>query len=72
MKFYKKYSTGAGYGRLNRNVKRPYVKAMKELCDELGMRFYVSERISRSCALTVLVADCLRLGTIREDNGRKL
>ena len=43
MKFYKKYSTGAGYGRLNRNVKRPYVKAMKELCDELGMRFYVSD-----------------------------
>lgn len=43
MAFYKKYSVGKGYLRLNRNVKRPFVKNMKELCDQLGMRFYVSD-----------------------------
>lgn len=43
MDFYKKYSVGRGYLRLNRNVKRPFVENMKGLCDELGMRFYVSD-----------------------------
>ena len=43
MKFYRKYSRGAGYLRLNRNVKRPFINAMKQLCDEIGMRFYVSD-----------------------------
>lgn len=43
MKFYKDYSVGRGYLRLNRNVKRPFVQNMKELCDQLGMRFYVSD-----------------------------
>lgn len=43
MEFYKKYSVGQGYLRLNRNVKRPYMEKMKALCDELGMRFYVSD-----------------------------
>ena len=43
MEFYKKYSVGQGYLRLNRNVKRPFVQNMKNLCDELGMRFYVSD-----------------------------
>lgn len=43
MAFYKQYSVGQGYLRLNRNVKRPFVKNMKELCDQLGMRFYVSD-----------------------------
>lgn len=41
--FYKKYSVSCGYLRLNRNVKRPFVKNMKNLCDEIGMRFYVSD-----------------------------
>lgn len=41
--FYRKYSSGASYLRLNRKVKEPYIKAMKELCDKLGMRFYVSD-----------------------------
>jgi DNA repair photolyase len=41
--FYKKYSVSAGYLRLNRNVKRPFIENMKNLCDELGMRFYVSD-----------------------------
>ena len=43
MQFYKKYSPQQGYLRLNRNVKRPFVQKMKTLCDELGMRFYVSD-----------------------------
>jgi len=42
-RFYIKYSVGSGYLRLNRNVKRPYITAMKQICDELGMRFYVSD-----------------------------
>ena len=41
--FYKKYSYSSGYLRLNRNVKRPFIENMKNLCDELGMRFYVSD-----------------------------
>ena len=43
MAFYRKYSRGAGYLRLNRNVKRPFVENMKNLCDKIGMRFYVSD-----------------------------
>lgn len=43
IEFYKKYSTGAGYLRLNRKIKEPYIKAMKKKCDELGLRFYVSD-----------------------------
>ncbi len=42
-KFYKKYSVSSGYLRLNRNVKRPYMLKMKELCEKYGMRFYVSD-----------------------------
>lgn len=41
--FYKKYSVSTGYLRLNRKVKRPFIENMKNLCDELGMRFYVSD-----------------------------
>jgi DNA repair photolyase len=41
--FYQKHSTGSGYMRLNYEVKRPYVDKMKALCDQLGMRFYVSD-----------------------------
>lgn len=44
VEFYKKYSTNkTGYLRLSRKVKEKYIKRMKELCDELGMRFYVSD-----------------------------
>ena len=43
MAFYKKYSVTQGYMRLNRKVKEPFFKNMKELCDSLGMRFYVSD-----------------------------
>ena len=43
MSFYKKYSVSTGYLRLNRKVKEPFMRNMKELCDKLGMRFYVSD-----------------------------
>lgn len=43
MAFYRKYSVQAGYLRLNRKVKRPFIENMKALCDEIGMRFYVSD-----------------------------
>ena len=41
--FYKKYSYGSGYLRLNRNVKRPFVDEMEAACADAGMRFYVSD-----------------------------
>ena len=41
--FYKRYSSGNGYLRLNRKIKERYVKEMDELCKKLGMRFYVSD-----------------------------
>ena len=48
--FYRKHSTGTGYLRLNRKVKERYIKAMKDLCDELGMRFYVSDAHFKECS----------------------
>lgn len=43
MAFYKKYSVAQGYLRMNRKVKRPFIENMKQVCDEVGMRFYVSD-----------------------------
>lgn len=43
MEFYRKYSVSSGYLRLNRKVKEPFMRNMKSLCEELGMRFYVSD-----------------------------
>lgn len=43
MELYRKYSVSCGYLRLNRKVKAPFIKKMKETCDEIGMRFYVSD-----------------------------
>lgn len=43
MAFYRKFSVSSGYLRLNRKVKEPFMRNMKNLCDELGMRFYVSD-----------------------------
>lgn len=43
MEFYKRYSVSAGYLRLNRKVKEPFIRNMKEACDKYGMRFYVSD-----------------------------
>lgn len=50
VEFYRKYSTGTGYLRLNRKVKEKYIRKMKELCDELGMRFYVSDAHFKECS----------------------
>lgn len=43
MELYRKHSTMAGYLRLNRKIKRPFIEKMKATCDEIGMRFYVSD-----------------------------
>lgn len=48
--FYRKYSNGSGYLRLNRKIKEKYIKNMKELCDELGLRFYVSDAHFKECS----------------------
>ena len=50
VEFYRKFSTGTGYLRLNRKVKEKYIRKMKELCDELGMRFYVSDSHFKECS----------------------
>lgn len=50
VEFYRKYSNGSGYLRLNRKIKEPYIRKMKELCDELGMRFYVSDAHFKECS----------------------
>ena len=43
VEFYRKYSNGSGYLRLNRKIKEQYIQKMQELCHELGLRFYVSD-----------------------------
>ena len=43
LKFYRLNSRGNGYLRLNYELKTKYVEEMQETCDELGMRFYVSD-----------------------------
>lgn len=47
--FYKKYSNGSGYLRLNRKIKEKYIRNMQELCHDLGMRFYVSDAHFKEC-----------------------
>jgi len=43
-KYYRLNSKGsAGYLRLNRDIKRPYIVKMYNLCKALGLRFYVSD-----------------------------
>lgn len=41
--FYKRFSSGSGYLRLNRKVKEQYIREMDRLCQKLEMRFYVSD-----------------------------
>ena len=48
--FYRKYSNGSGYLRLNRKVKEKYILRMRDLCHELGMRFYVSDAHFKECS----------------------
>lgn len=47
--FYRRHSNGSGYLRLNRKVKEKYIRNMKELCSELGLRFYVSDAHFKEC-----------------------
>ena len=42
-KYYRANSENTGLLRLNRGVKLPYVKKMKELCDKLNLRLYFSD-----------------------------
>lgn len=42
-KYYKKASTGAGYLRLNYEIKRKYVDKMVALCDKYGLKFFCSD-----------------------------
>ena len=50
VEFYRKHSSGSGYLRLNRKIKEPYIRKMQELCQELGMRFYVSDAHFKECS----------------------
>lgn len=43
MEFYRKFSVSAGYLRLNRKVKEPFIRKMQAECEASGMRFYVSD-----------------------------
>lgn len=49
VELYRKYSNGSGYLRLNRKIKEKYIHKMKDLCHELGMRFYVSDAHFKEC-----------------------
>lgn len=48
--FYARNSHGSGYLRLNRGIKEPYVKKMKEVAHARGMRFYVSDAHFKECS----------------------
>lgn len=50
VEFYRKYSNGSGYLRLNRHVKEKYIAKMQDLCKELDMRFYVSDSHFKECS----------------------
>ena len=50
VEFYRRYSNGSGYLRLNRKVKEKYIHKMRDLCHELGMRFYVSDAHFKECS----------------------
>lgn len=50
VEFYRKYSNGSGYLRLNRKIKEKYIQNMQELCHKLGMRFYVSDAHFKECS----------------------
>lgn len=41
--YYRENSSGSGYLRLNYNLKSKYINKMKDLCDKLSLRFYVSD-----------------------------
>lgn len=43
IQFYKNISSTSEYLRLNRKIKEPYYKRMKELCDKYGINLHVSD-----------------------------
>ena len=47
--FYMKNSAQAGYKRLNRAVKSPYIHDMQKIAHSFGMRFHVSDCYCREC-----------------------
>ena len=49
VEFYRKFSNGSGYLRLNRKVKEKYIRNMQETCHKLGLRFYVSDAHFKEC-----------------------
>jgi DNA repair photolyase len=59
--FYRKFSSSCGYLRLNRKIKKPFIEKMKNLCDKLKMRFYVSDadfkEVSNNCCCCALNKD---------------
>lgn len=48
-KFYMANSKQQGYKRLNRSLKAPIIKEMREHTHSLGMRFHVSDAFCREC-----------------------
>jgi DNA repair photolyase len=48
-KFYMENSRQAGYKRLNREVKAPVIRKMREIAHGYGMRFHVSDAFCREC-----------------------
>ena len=48
-KFYMEHSKQSGYKRLNRAIKAPIIKAMRDEVPRLGMRFHVSDAFCREC-----------------------
>ena len=47
--FYVKNTSGCGYLRLNREIKAPYINKIKEVCNGLGLRCYISDAHFKEC-----------------------
>ena len=43
VQYYKNISSTQGYLRLNRTIKEPYYKRMREICNETGMKLHISD-----------------------------
>lgn len=48
LKFYKKYGTGCGYIRLKYDFLKPYVRKYKQLCDKVGLPFFISDAMHKA------------------------
>lgn len=48
-KYYMENSKQSGYKRLNRGIKAPIIKDMRDYAHSLGMRFHVSDAFCREC-----------------------